>query len=376
MAAHVKTDVPLTDDPGWKLLLGSLDDCNIGTFGLDDGDLVGKPIMVVDGDPWKTTTLFGKVDIEHSSVGWGYPHHAGLEMCPWCRANRTTMPYNDLRPGAPWRVFRLLVADIIARMKRPLHPLTQARFFTKDFLRGEQMHVLDCNGVISATTGSVLVLLYKHEQQLGGTIGERIESLNVRKASYYERYSVPCRMPYIKANNCILDGYAFLHGKGIKAANTRHLLPWIVELVQEFFPSDSQEHKSIRKHVLSLNHIVKLLYSQGFFLDEAAKHELEELLFKFNRHLQWLANDAVHRRLELVWQIRPKHHYFAHFGTQARLINPRVIQAYLEEGLVGKMCDIFSSAANGPQNPKVLQGTSLHKYLCAVVLRMQGYGRR
>ena len=59
MAAHVKTDTPHTDDPGWKLLLGSLDDCNIGTFCVDDGDLVDKPIMVVDGEP---TVLYNGVE--------------------------------------------------------------------------------------------------------------------------------------------------------------------------------------------------------------------------------------------------------------------------------------------------------------------------
>eukprot|EP00969_Alexandrium_andersonii_P057571 2537016-Alexandrium_andersonii.AAC.1 len=52
---------------------------------------------------------------------------------------------------------------------------------------------------------------------------------------------------------------------------------------------------------------------------------------------------------ELMWQMRPKLHYaVAHVPIQARLVNPRYVQTYGSEGLVGKICGVCKRSQNGP----------------------------
>ena len=46
--------------------------------------------------------------------------------------------------------------------------------------------------------------------------------------------------------------------------------------------------------------------------------------------------------------IVPKHHLMMHISLQAEIINPRFVQNYLEEGLVGKICRVWTAVANGP----------------------------
>ena len=50
-----------------------------------------------------------------------------------------------------------------------------------------------------------------------------------------------------------------------------------------------------------------------------------------------------------LWQVTPKVHYaVAHIPEQARLINPRFVQNYGEESLVGRITKIWAASANGP----------------------------
>ena len=45
----------------------------------------------------------------------------------------------------------------------------------------------------------------------------------------------------------------------------------------------------------------------------------------------------------------PKHHYVGgHLGAQAELVNPKFVQTYGSESLVGKICLIYKSSQNGP----------------------------
>ena len=71
---------------------------------------------------------------------------------------------------------------------------------------------------------------------------------------------------------------------------------------------------------------------------------------------------------ELAWQMRPKLHYaVAHLPEQCILINPRFVQTYGSEGLVGKICNICKASHSGPYHAG-LQPSFFSKYRTGLVV--------
>ena len=88
------------------------------------------------------------------------------EICGFCLANRTDMPYTDLRPR--WRATEIgTTVAFKERLKRPLHPLADAPFFTFWL---DIMHLWDCKGVWPLLMGGALWMLV---QLMGVANGER-----------------------------------------------------------------------------------------------------------------------------------------------------------------------------------------------------------
>ncbi len=60
--------------------------------------------------------------------------------------------------------------------------------------------------------------------------------------------------------------------------------------------------------------------------------------------------------------IVPKSHYMQHFPDEAKLINPRCVQCYIEESYIGKVSKIWASCKCGPYS-ETIQHRGLLKYL-------------
>jgi len=69
-----------------------------------------------------------------------------------------------------------------------------------------------------------------------------------------------------------------------------------------------------------------------------------------------------------MWPQRPKLHYvIAHLPTQASLINPRFLQAYASESMVGRVAKIYKKSLDGP-NEGVVQSKVAIKYCTGMLL--------
>ena len=62
----------------------------------------------------------------------------------------------------------------------------------------------------------------------------------------------------------------------------------------------------------------------------------------------------------------------ATFLSQAKLLNPRFLQNYIEEGAIGKVTNMYRAACNGPVRETV-QDTVAQKYLTGYMLRCKGF---
>ena len=185
--------------------------------------------------------------------------------------------------------------------------------------------------------------------------------------AYYSRNRVESRMPRLKLSNIKPDdGFPILHGQAIKAANTRHLFPYVLALQRravQLDGSDNQRH--MLKVVESMHASIELLYSAGHFLTSAEADLLQHHMTRLGRNYQYLATHVP----GVFWRQTSKLHYsVAHLAEQARLINPRYVQTYGSEGLVGKVTKIYKASLSGPWQ-STIQGSILRKYRTGMMIR-------
>ena len=335
-----------------------------------ESELAGTPIALdALGQLWKGICLFGNGDGEQVT-DWGLKRATDPdEMCGYCLANRSNRPYTDLRETAKWQVTEIgCTAAMLARLRKPHHPLADAVFFTFWFFRIDIMHLWDCKGVWARTIGSVFWLLVHHEHRLGSTQEHRLEELNKAMKEFHETCAVSSRMPALRLTNLTnsQDGFADLQGQIVKAANTRALLPFTKELADKYFDNGSVYHRSIVKVCSAATTMVDLLYSVGTFLDEQQLVDLRQLVNLFGKHYM-LCQKLSSECGEFCWHLTPKTHQTCHIPQQAALINPVSVQNYKEESFVGKIADIWEGCANGTYLQTV-QYTVLFKYILGLLL--------
>ena len=343
-----------------------------------DECLAEKPIC----GEWCFLLVFGKSDAEQGTVGWGMPsYNDGDEVCGFCLANRSSTPFTDLSAFARWRSTCSLTREqFFNRFTHPLHPIPRSEFATRSFFRPDLMHTNDNNGVINIVAASVINLVLESRNPavpaaLGSTIATRLQALNDKMASFQRDTNCPSRMPPITLQSLTLGdrgtSFSCLHGTLVKAANTRHLLPWIHDVAQAYLSGTNPLEKSAKKAVESLNEAVNLLYEADRFFTAEECDKFEKLVLRFGRHFQ----AAAFRSREsggFHFQVTYKCHALQHIALYARLINPRFIQNYLEEGLIGKVAQVLRGSSRGPFKRRIVR-TSLAKILIAVQLRYGGF---
>ena len=176
-AAFTKGDnaKPLPTGRGWAMFLESIGHvlrgvAPLGPFEIDTVDyrMAGSPIMKLGEENWNGLMLFGKADSEHQVLSWGAPSYNSNNICRKCPANRSDYPYTDGSKNSRWRRKIFSLVEQLARMSQPPHPLCNAVFYTKEFIRTETMHVMDCNGTISHHLGSILYILVHEAGHVAG----------------------------------------------------------------------------------------------------------------------------------------------------------------------------------------------------------------
>ena len=102
------------DTDAWQSLLSDMDKM-ANCQGPD-----GEPLFIdANGEAWGAILLFGTGDMEQLCQQWGLPDYNSIdELCPWCRCNRSTLPYTDQQENALWRPTEDMPNDVIVRGKK------------------------------------------------------------------------------------------------------------------------------------------------------------------------------------------------------------------------------------------------------------------
>ena len=180
---------------------------------------------------------------------------------------------------------------------------------------------------------------------------------------------MPHHLPKLKLSNLTREGdFPELHGQAVKAANTRAAVPYAVQLQARAVAMNATPiEKHMHKVIDSLNALYALVYARSFWLSQ-------EDLEAFNKHCKRIGNNwqmlslITAEALERSWPCKPKLHYsVAHLPRQAALINPRHVQAYASESMVGRVAKIYKQSMDGPGR-RVIQKKFMKKYLTGMLL--------
>ena len=128
------------------------------------------------------------------------------------------------------------------------------------------------------------------------------------------------------------------------------------------------DHQLIRRLIHHNLEFIGVLNSSGVVLTQLQLDDLKMATEGIGKFMQLLRHKAKEQK-QLLWHIVPKTHYMQHFPAEARLINPKVVQCYIEESYIGKVAKIWSSSKNGPHKDTI-QRTVLLKYLVWLAVEM------
>lgn len=214
------------------------------------------------------------------------------------------------------------------------------------------MHCKDLKGVISIAAGSLLQHLVLHYGTLGSTHQQRIDTLNADMRRFQTDPATRAKhtMPLLRLVDLKTQGWHQLSGALIKAANTRDLVPWLRDVAQRYLPPHGAFARAMRRVFDALYQIEHIMYSAGMFFSDDEKERFAAQFLIIGKQWMFLRSECRLAKVD-AWQIKPKCHAFLHLPSQGDLINPRFVQVYAEESLMGKVVRVWRACARGPYAP-------------------------
>ena len=124
--------------------------------------------------------------------------------------------------------------------------------------------------------------------------------------------------------------------------------------------------KHMFKVIESIDALYKLVYNAVFWLTPGELDTFNKHCLRIGNNWQMLARLTADEGVR-SWPQRPKLHYsVAHLPRQAALINPRMVQAYTSESMVGRVAKIYRHSMDGPHAR--VQAKVMKKYLTGMLL--------
>ena len=264
-------------DRSWPPILGSFE------------DLAGEP---AEGE-WGGILLFVGADMEYVCNELGMSHYNSKHVCGYCDANDSSLPHTDNSFGALWRATVRNNLQFLAKFRLPRHPLVAHAFFNVHTYRLDIMHLLDHHGVTSHIAGNTIYIQLRERDGIlpGSTIDERLGMFNNDLMAFYSTTGCRNRLPPLRQSNLMGDsGYPELRGQLIKAANTRSLVPYLLDLQQRACTANNTiQNRHMLKVLDSLQKLYEIFYGAEYFLTTAEKNLFTSIATEWGRTTRcWL----------------------------------------------------------------------------------------
>ena len=146
------------------------------------------------------------------------------------------------------------------------------------------------------------------------------------------------------------------------------MVPYCAELQRRSVAIDATGlEKHMFKVIESIDALYKIVYAASDWLTDAELDAFSKHCKRIGNNWQMLAN-LTSAQMVKSWPCKPKLHYcVAHLPRQAALINPRSVQAYGSESMVGRVTKIYERSMDGPGR-RIIQQKFMKKYLTGMLI--------
>ncbi len=281
-------------------------------------------------------------------------------MCHLCQATRQDAPerFSDFSRGAPCRTLTTHAewcAEQRAQRLGPT-PFLEVPGFHVRMVHFDIMHTLDLGILQLALPAALHELL--HAGFFGeGNVEERLKAATRHYKAWCKRGRVKAqakrfRLAWVKLPHPQIGQ---VHAKAAAARSMQH---WMCDVCEQRARAAPSEHAWTR-WALFWN-----LCSADRLMRRGRRHlprnEQERLAQRIEAALQsygWLSGRARQSGVSL-WKLIPKHHAMTHIGFDTLGVNPRHVQCYLDEDMVGKIKRLYVAC-----HPKTAPRRCLERYV-------------
>lgn len=347
---------------------------NLGlAFKEDTWDAVGRVLAqswqdLLYGDgPIKGIIWVAPADCDHLSKDYGLPHHSKNQPCMRCKGNKSDIPISDVRPSAKWR-HHCYTPEQLAREPLTTHWLLTAPGVGHFSFVYDTMHCLDI-GVSSHVVANVFHdCIYK---DFAGTKPTKMKLLNERMVQGYNELNIShtyrvrkLEFQYFGSISSPHQNYPELMSSAIKAAQTRHLVPVCLWILEKHCDATTEYQKRRLYCVKALSDLYGIIDRSPLFLSDEDHILYKKTTQKFLLHYLELSKMAA-ATSGLVgkyqWSFVPKFHYMEHIAEDSAYISPKAVWCYSGESMVGTTTRLAQACLSG-MAPHNVPKTVVSKY--------------
>jgi hypothetical protein len=290
----------------------------------------------------------------------GFPKHNEVaNMCWLCKAGISdpTLRYTDVTSSAGWRktlrTTSFYAKELESRGKSLPVLLSSITGFGLQHVMIDTLHTVEL-GVASHIVGNIMK---ECMTSLGPNQDMQVKALEADLKLWYKIAGKDIhRIKGKLTPDRLKMGSGYPKFKG-KAAETRHLAGWALDLCQRF--NSGSEH-DLRRLALAqmLLRFYTIIKSEGLCLALPARQEIHSLGSRLVILYNALSCEAAASEIK-AWKISPKFHLFVHLcEIQAQWMNPRMYWCYADEDLVGQAIEVSRSC-----HASTVADTAIYKWL-------------
>jgi hypothetical protein len=273
--------------------------------------------------------------------------HPGAEQpCCFCRCDRSTVPFKDLREAAEWRS-TCAQPPLGRQSTSPIWDIPGLSLFT---VRLDLMHIMDL-GVIPHFIGSCFWSMVYNAEVPGATISMRLRFLWNRIKFLYDAQKTNCRISRLDLSLFTDPSrprayFPFFKGK---AAKNRHMLPIVLFLCQELNSGSARDTARVAC-ATGLADFSNCCTRANVIMTEEESTRARKALQHGMHNYMILSYLAVTDERRPSFNVVNKHHFLMHVGLSAAHINPEAVWTYQWEDLAGRAQRIAMSSKAGTRS--------------------------
>lgn len=264
--------------------------------------------------------------------------------------------------------------------KRSSHPLFSLPGISTAMVLGDSLHILYSRGVASHLAGSLLHFLcyfdgVKKRQKVAPS--QRLQTIFAKIKELYVARQVGSRLTNLRLSMICADaarphqGFACLEAK---AAETKHLLPCLFQVLKEALPAGEPIHQTMLDCLEALINIADHYDAIGIFPTPTEYQQACNLAKRFFSTYHDLNQWALLKGRKL-FHITFKFHAFRHLILTSKFLNFRIHANYRAEHFVGRMSVLTHSTSFGVKSSKLSSKLAVkYRFLLHLQLTRPDFG--